>query len=56
MGLQHKLDDPLAVSSIQAARDFYRELEQGLAGQDYFAGALSFAISPSTWRCCSALA
>ena len=43
MGLQHKLDDPLAVSSIQAARDFYRELEQGLAGQDYFAGAFSFA-------------
>ncbi len=43
MGLQHKLDDPLALSSIQAARDFYRELEPLLAGQDHVAGSFSFA-------------
>lgn len=43
MGLQHKLDDPLALSSIQAARDFYKELETLLAGQDYVAGSFSFA-------------
>lgn len=43
MGLQHKLDDPLALSSIQAARDFYKELEPLLANQDYVAGSFSFA-------------
>lgn len=43
MGLQHKLDDPLALSSIQAARDFYKELEPLLVGRDYVAGSYSFA-------------
>lgn len=43
MGLQDRLDDPLAVAALQGARDFYRYLEPLLAGQDYVIGSFSNA-------------
>lgn len=43
MSLQNKMDDPLALSSVAAAHDFYETLEPLLASADYVAGDFSFA-------------
>jgi glutathione S-transferase len=43
MSLQNKMDDPLALSSVAAAHDFYAKLEPLLADKDYVAGSFSFA-------------
>jgi glutathione S-transferase len=43
MNLQNKMDDPLALSSVAAAHDFYAKLEPFVAGKDYVAGNFSFA-------------
>jgi glutathione S-transferase len=43
MGLQDRLDDPIAVAALQGARDFYRYLEPLLGTQDYMLGEFSNA-------------
>jgi glutathione S-transferase len=43
MNLQNKMRDPLALSSVAAAHDFYETLEPLLAHADYVAGEFSFA-------------
>ena len=43
MGLQDRLDDPVAVVALQCARDFYRYLEPLLGAQDYMLGDFSNA-------------
>lgn len=43
MGLQDRLDDPVAVVALQGARDFYRYLEPLLGAQDYMLGDFSNA-------------
>jgi glutathione S-transferase len=43
MSLQNRMDDPLALSSVAAAHEFYETLEPLLANADYVAGNFSFA-------------
>lgn len=43
MSLQNRLDDPAAVSALEACRAFYREMEAELADRPFLAGAYSFA-------------
>jgi glutathione S-transferase len=43
MGLQNNLDDALAVSSIDAATAYYREMEKLLTTRTWLAGSYSFA-------------
>ena len=43
MGLQQKMDDALALSSVAAAHEFYAKLEPPLTENDYVAGSFSFA-------------
>jgi glutathione S-transferase len=43
MGLQNRMDDPLALSSVAAANDFHAQMEGLLVNNDYLAGQFSFA-------------
>ena len=54
MGLQNTADDPPAVEARAAAMAYYDEMERTIGGQDWLAGAYSYADIASTWRSCSA--
>lgn len=43
MGLQDRIDDPVAVAAIQGARDHYLRMEPLLERHDYLAGDFSYA-------------
>lgn len=43
MGLQDRLDDPLAVAACEACALYYAGMERQLEGADYLAGPYSFA-------------
>jgi glutathione S-transferase len=43
MGLQDRMDDPLAVAACEASAHFYGQMERQLAQADYLAGPYSFA-------------
>ncbi len=43
MGLQSKLDDPLAVAAMASARVYYAQMDGLLEGRDYFSGPFTYA-------------